>query len=60
MINFRLYAKVVSKYLAVMVNGPGIRNLSRISHKVDVSRITSWAEGGAKLLSHPSCPVDTL
>ena len=22
-----------------------------------VSRITPWAEGGAKLLSHPGCPL---
>lgn len=22
-----------------------------------VSRITPWAEGGAKLLSHPGCPI---
>ena len=22
-----------------------------------VSRITPWAEGGAKLLSHPGCPA---
>ena len=23
-----------------------------------VSRITPWAEGGAKLLSHPGCPEE--
>ena len=25
-----------------------------------VSRVTPWAEGGAKLLSHPGCPLIIL
>ena len=25
-----------------------------------VSRITAWAEGGAKLLSHPGCPINKI
>ena len=34
----------------------GSRQGTRRGTQAQVSRITPWAEGGAKALSHPGCP----
>ena len=35
---------------------PGSMQVARRGTQSRVSRIRPWAEGGAKLLSHPECP----
>ena len=43
---------------AVLVVGEaGSMQGARHGTRSRVSRITPWAEGGAKLLSHPGCPM---
>ena len=47
-------AEILAEGQAGSMRGAGCGTRSQ------VSRITPWAEGGAKLLSHVGCPLPTL